>query len=256
MWALYDINVSTGAINWTLGGKQSSFTIGSGAAFAWQHDPRFVASDEIQLFDDEAGVPFAPNATQSRAIWLHLDYARHTASLTKQIIQPAGQAESTSQGSVQALGNGDAVVGWGSAGTFSEYNGRGDMLLTDSLPPASAVGTVTVNGQVIPNTWSTYRVFKFDWQGRPDTQPVISAQAGSSDSVAVVAAWNGETGITGWLVLAGPTPRNLRPVTRQPWAGLTTQIQLTGGHARYVRVVALGSWGQPLGASATVATSS
>jgi hypothetical protein len=32
-----------------LGGKNSNFTIGEGAEFAWQHDPRWINSDNTQL---------------------------------------------------------------------------------------------------------------------------------------------------------------------------------------------------------------
>jgi len=137
MWALYEINPTTGDINWTLGGKQSTFTMAPGASFAWQHEPRFLSPNEIQLFDDEEGTPFPSNEPQSRAIWLHLDYATDTASLIKQIVQ-------------------------------------GDLLLDDSLPPPS--GTVTLpNGQTVPNAWSTYRVFKENVEHAEPREQMLSA---------------------------------------------------------------------------------
>ena len=37
-WAAYLVNIDTGKIEWTLGGKHSSFKFGPGAAFQWQHD--------------------------------------------------------------------------------------------------------------------------------------------------------------------------------------------------------------------------
>ena len=37
-WAAYLVNIATGKIEWTLGGKRSSFKFGPGAAFQWQHD--------------------------------------------------------------------------------------------------------------------------------------------------------------------------------------------------------------------------
>ena len=37
-WAAYLVNTDTGKIEWTLGGKRSSFKFGPGAAFQWQHD--------------------------------------------------------------------------------------------------------------------------------------------------------------------------------------------------------------------------
>ena len=37
-WAAYLVNIATGDIEWTLGGRGSSFKFGPGAAFEWQHD--------------------------------------------------------------------------------------------------------------------------------------------------------------------------------------------------------------------------
>ena len=37
-WAAYQVGVAGGKIEWTLGGKRSSFSFGPNADFAWQHD--------------------------------------------------------------------------------------------------------------------------------------------------------------------------------------------------------------------------
>ena len=37
-WAAYKVNIKTGTIEWTLGGRHSSFKFGPGADFQWQHD--------------------------------------------------------------------------------------------------------------------------------------------------------------------------------------------------------------------------
>jgi Arylsulfotransferase (ASST) len=251
MWALYDINPNTGNIDWTLGGKHSTFTVAPDATFAWQHDPRFINRNEIQLFDDEAGVPFAPATSQSRALWIRLDYATRTVSLVKQLIQPAGQPESTSQGSVQTLPDGHVIIGWGSAGTFSEYNSTGLQLLQGSLPTPD--GTTTLpTGQVVPNSWSTYRVFKHRWTGTPATPPLAAAQSNSPGHWTVSAAWNGATRIANWVVLAGPSQQHLTPVATAPWNGLITPISITGANINYVSVVALTKTGRQLGISQPV----
>jgi len=49
---IYRINKPTGRIVWQLGGKQSSFTIESGAQFSWQHDARFLPNNVVSMFDD------------------------------------------------------------------------------------------------------------------------------------------------------------------------------------------------------------
>jgi hypothetical protein len=248
MWALYDINAMTGDINWTLGGKQSTFSLGPGAQFAWQHDPRFVSANEIELFDDEEGTPFPATETQSRALWLHLDYATHTATVVKQITQPAGQAETGSQGSVQTLADGHVIVGWGSAGTFSEYNSHGKLLLDDSLPVTTQTVTLP-NGQTIPNSWSTYRVFKEAWTGQPAAPPVATVARDTGGTTEVSAAWNGATQVARWRILAGSSKHDLKPAAGHTWTGLITKIKVRATHVAYVRVVALDETGQPLRAS-------
>ena len=37
-WAAYKVNIATGKVEWTLGGRHSSFKFGPGADFRWQHD--------------------------------------------------------------------------------------------------------------------------------------------------------------------------------------------------------------------------
>ena len=62
-WSVYLIDPVSDPILWTLGGKHSTFTLGSGASFAWQHDARLVdpaqggnGSDvELTLFNDDNG---------------------------------------------------------------------------------------------------------------------------------------------------------------------------------------------------------
>ncbi|MDE3131408.1 MAG: MFS transporter, partial [Acidobacteriota bacterium] len=51
-WAVYLVNQRTGRIQWTLGGKRSSFAVPRGAGFQWQHDARLTSSDTMTVFDD------------------------------------------------------------------------------------------------------------------------------------------------------------------------------------------------------------
>src|SRR5262249_3185674 len=37
-WALYDVDIKSGAIRWRIGGSHPSFKQGSGTSFYWQHD--------------------------------------------------------------------------------------------------------------------------------------------------------------------------------------------------------------------------
>jgi hypothetical protein len=50
---LYKVNGSTGHVEWTLGGKQSTWSLGNNTQFSWQHDARWVEEGSvISLFDD------------------------------------------------------------------------------------------------------------------------------------------------------------------------------------------------------------
>jgi hypothetical protein len=51
-WAAYLVNIDTGKIEWTLGGKRSSFKFGPGADFQWQHDVALAPGSKVTMFDD------------------------------------------------------------------------------------------------------------------------------------------------------------------------------------------------------------
>ena len=71
-WAAYLVNIDTGKIEWTLGGKRSSFAFGPGAAFQWQHDVNLQPNSTVTLFDDHCcqltgGGTYVPATGPSRA---------------------------------------------------------------------------------------------------------------------------------------------------------------------------------------------
>jgi len=239
--AIYEVNPHIGAIVWQLGGKGGgSFTMGANTTFAYQHDPRFTSPTQISLFDDEAWNPFV-STTASRAEWLNLDFATHTATLARQIEKPTRQAESWSQGNVQPLSGGGVVVSWGSAGTFSEYSPSGSMTLLGQLP----AGPLTiVDGIPVKDDWNSYRVFKQLWTGTPSTRPTIATAKSSTGRWVVSATWNGATLLRRWRVLSGRTRSRLKALATVPWNGLTTTISFTGRQLRYVAVEALGPRGR------------
>src|SRR5207248_1244606 len=49
--AVYEIDRRTGAVLWRLGGRRSTFDMGPGTTFAWQHDARWPRPTTISLFD-------------------------------------------------------------------------------------------------------------------------------------------------------------------------------------------------------------
>ena len=110
-WAVYEIGADSGRILWRLGGRHSTFKLGSGVSTAWQHDPRQLSDGSISIFDNGAAPTVHP---QSRGIVVKLDTEHRAAKLLGQIVHtPPIRAES--EGNMQELANGDWFLGWGQA---------------------------------------------------------------------------------------------------------------------------------------------
>ncbi len=230
-WAVYDVSHDSAATNWVLGGKASTFKMGSNTPFMFQHDARMLGSNVITIFDDGAGPPIVHK--RSRGITVRLDYAHKTASLLLQDEhQPGLLAEY--EGSVQPMSNGDDFVGWGGIPNITEFNSRGR--------PVFDARFVGQN--------SSYRAFRFQWTGRPVTKPSVAARV-SGRTTTVYASWNGATMVAGWRVLAGSSAGTLRPARSGRKTAFETAIRLTRGPS-YIAVQALDAHGHVLGTSKTV----
>jgi hypothetical protein len=232
-WTAYDLNAQTGQINWQLGGKHSSFTLGPGVATAWQHDPRELANGTFSIFDNGA----SPTVhSQSRAIVVSLEPQSRTATLVGQLTHTP-PILTQSQGNVQAQANGDWFVGWGEVPDFSEYSPTGQLLFDAHFPPGD----------------QSYRDLRFPWTGTPATRPVFSVLAARGKGT-VYASWNGATLVASWKVFVGATPRDLKPVAQAARSGFESAIPLPAGTAgRYLTVQALDAGGRVLGTATTVA---
>jgi hypothetical protein len=231
-WAAYEIDPRTGAIEWTLGGKQSSFKLGSGVQFAFQHDVLFhLESDPIvTLFDDGGGPPQVH--TQSRGVTLRVDVTNKTATLVREDLHSPALVASF-EGNVQALPNGDEFIGWGQQPYFSEFD---------------SAGRTVFDGRFVDQN-SSYRAYRYQWTGTPTTPPSVAAST-SGTTTTVYASWNGATQVAGWRVLAGATPSQLGLVTVAVKQGFETQINIPA--AAYVAVGALDSAGRTLGTSTVI----
>src|SRR5581483_8057780 len=112
-----EISRATGHVLWALGGKNSSFAMGSGTRFYWQHDAELHSGSLLTVFDDGAK-PKKEN--QSRALEINLDLHSMRASL-KHAYTHSPPLLASAEGNVQLLPNGNVLVGWGTAPAFSEY---------------------------------------------------------------------------------------------------------------------------------------
>jgi Arylsulfotransferase (ASST) len=231
-WAAYEIDPGTGSIVWTLGGKRSSFKLGNGVDFAFQHDVRVhtKGGPNVTLFDDGGGPPRVHR--QSRAIRVRIDGKEKTATLVSQDLHSPAVTASF-EGNVQALPDGGEFVGWGQQPYFSEYDSRGQMVF---------------DARFVGNNLS-YRAYRYVWTGTPATPPDVAASV-SGATTNVYASWNGATGVQAWRVLAGPSSSALQALATARKQGFETEVRIPS--EPYVSVQALNSAGRVLGTSATV----
>lgn len=229
-WAVYDVDAHSGQVRWQLGGKRSSFALGAGVRTAWQHDARRQGDGTITFFDNGATPAVHP---QSRAIDVRVDTAAKAATLVREAVHPGKPLVAGSQGNVQALADGDWMVGWGEVPYLSEFSSTGALLLDAHLP----------------STYESYRAYRLAWSGQPSDSPAL-AVVRSGGGAKVYASWNGATRLASWRVLTGPSPSSLAPVASAARAGFETAVgvpKLAAG--AYVAVQALDATGAVIGAS-------
>lgn len=229
-WGLYDVDPHTGAIIWRLGGKKSTFTLGAGVPFAYQHNATWLPNGNVSVFDDEGAPPVQP---PSRGEFIKLDTKAKTATLAGQLIRTIGPLSTGSQGDVQALPTGGAMVGWGGLPNLTEFDAHGEIVYDAQLPAGE----------------NSYRVYREPWSGQPSEAPAIAART-SDASTAVYASWNGATTVTAWQLLTGTSASHMTPISTTPKTGFETTIPAPA--AAYVKVRALSASGKVLATSKTV----
>ncbi|HWY90604.1 MAG TPA: arylsulfotransferase family protein, partial [Solirubrobacteraceae bacterium] len=231
-WTVYDVDSATGQIQWQLGGKHPSFTMGPGTNAAWQHDPRELPDGTFSVFDNGA----APKVhSQSRGIVLSIDPQLKITTLVGQFTRPAPLL-AYSQGNMQALPGGDWFMGWGQVPAFSELSPTGRLLFDAHFPAGD----------------QSYRDFRFVWTGVPAHPPTFVVARGSGGASAVYASWNGATEVASWRVLAGTSATRMRTVAKRLRTGFETAIPVpAGAPGPYVTVQALDAEGRVLGVAPT-----
>jgi outer membrane protein assembly factor BamB len=229
-WALYELNAHTGAVIWRLGGKRSTFALGAGVQFAYQHNALWLANGEISLFDDEGAPPVKP---PSRGEVIRLDQHAKTATLAEQLVRTSGPLITTSQGNLQSLPGGGWMIGWGGLPNLTEFNANGEIVYDAQLPAGE----------------NSYRVYREPWSGQPREPPAVVART-TGATMTVYASWNGATTVASWQLLTGSSATHLSAVSTTPKAGFETV--LTAAPAAFVQVRALGASGTPLASSKTL----
>jgi hypothetical protein len=200
---IYKIDRRTGKIIWRLGGKKSTFKLGAGVKFAWQHSIRAQPDGTYKVYDNEAAPPVRKN---SRVLTIKLDLQAKTATLVSAFKHPRNLL-SSSQGNVEGLPNGNSFVGGGSQRWFTEFSPTGEVLFDGRIAKGN----------------DNYRAFRYEWSGRPAQPPKVLAAAGSGNITGRV-SWNGATGIARWELLAGADAASLAPVGSRPSQGFETAV--------------------------------
>jgi hypothetical protein len=229
-WAGYQLQGGSGNILWRLGGLKSSFKMGPGTETAWQHDGRILPNGEVTFFDDGSNPPIHQ---QSRGLRIALDFKTHEAHLSSAYTHPDPPLLAPSQGNMQTLPDGNAVVGYGGVPAISEFAPAGSLLFDAHLPYAM----------------SFYRAFRFPWSGRPSSPPAVLANLNSTSEETIVhMSWNGASEVASWRVLAGEHPGSLKAQTTIPASGFESSTILSKKYA-YAAAQALDATGRVLGSS-------
>jgi hypothetical protein len=232
-WAGYQLEGGSGNILWRLGGLKSTFKMGPGTETAWQHDGRILPGGEVTFFDDGSNPPIHQ---QSRGLRIALDFTTHEAHLVASYTHPDPPLLAASQGNMQTLPDGNAVIGYGGVPAISEFAPAGTLLFDAHLP----------------FDMSFYRAFRFPWSGHPLSPPAVLANLNNTGEETIVhMSWNGATDVASWRVLAGAHPGSLRTQTTIPASAFESSTILPKKYV-YVAVQALDSAGHALGSSRPV----
>ncbi|HEY1688683.1 MAG TPA: MFS transporter [Solirubrobacteraceae bacterium] len=246
-WAAYLVNIESGKVQWTLGGRKSTYTFGPGAEFSWQHDVKIHPGGVVTMFDDHCcqltgGGTYVKAPQYSRGLILKLDEGTHRA--TKLAAYGGGYGiESDYMGAVTQLPNGNVLVGWGSEPYLAEFTKSGEPLLEGKFPRPDL----------------SYRTTFGQWEGLPLYPPIGAARQRGGKTV-VYASWNGATQVASWRVLAGSSLKAGAGVASNakgpalaaaPRSGFETAIPLSQplSSSQTLQVQALDASGKVIGTS-------
>lgn len=238
---IYLISGQDGHIIWRLGGRKSDFVL-ENFRFSRQHHARFLESNSTHItisFLNNASDEESQNEPQSSALIVILDIAASpmTATAIKRYSRPDGGL-SRLRGNAQLLPNGNMFVGWSEQGYHSEF---------------TPDGTCVMEARFISDRFSTYRAYKFDFHGRPQTPPDLKAfvygSPSSSPTTVFYVSWNGATDVASWNFYARATADGQSVlIGNAPKTGFETMF-VSDGYMDWVSAEALDADDTPLGIS-------
>ena len=162
---------------------------------------------------------------------MHLDTKKWKATLTRKLIDPEDAIYAASQGNLQLLSNGHAIMSYGSTPKIKEYKPDGDVLMTAQF------------GNGDGNVFS-YRGYKSEWVGMPKAPPSVFACTDAGNETMVYMSWNGATEHKEWSVFGGDSKENFELVGKKRKTGYETSVAVPG-HYGYIRAEASGAGIEP-----------
>ncbi|KAJ5927898.1 hypothetical protein N7466_006854 [Penicillium verhagenii] len=235
---LYMISGVDGHIMWRLGGEQSDFDMDF--TFHKQHDVKFIESHDthhiISLMNNGADEGKADEWV-SAALFIDIDMVTMKARVIKRIERPDGGLTRL-RGNVQKLPNQNTFVGWSQWGYHSEHAPNGDLLMWAKFSS---------------ERYSSYRSYKFDWIGRPNTPPdVVSSVYGitSKEILTIIhVSWNGATDIARWNFYARAFDKGENVFIGHTEKSDFETMYLANGYMDFITAEAVDSEGNVLGVS-------
>jgi Arylsulfotransferase (ASST) len=228
--AIYKVDRKTGKVLWRLGGKKSDFEVAPSASFAFQHDVRRRPDGTITIFDNNASVP--GDSALSRGLRIALDMKKKRATYVAEYLAPTPRM-AWAMGNVQLLDDGGVMIGWGTAGAFTELGPDGTVRLDGSFADGSV----------------SYRAFRFELDASPNGRPATDVVENPDGSLTLYVSWNGSTQVARWQLMTGATAATMKPAGTMRRAGFETAIPLPV-RSGTVSVVALDAHGKQLRAAA------
>ena len=233
---IYEIDRKTKKVLWRLGGKKSSFKMGKGTNFEWQHDARRQANGTITIFDNGAAPPVEKF---SRILVLRVNPQTKKATLVRALPpseETAGPVRR--QCAVPAEREHLRRLGCRSRTSASSRPKR-QAALRRVLRSRQAAGRRRRHVSRLPLRLA-----------RPADQ---TGRSSWSRDDAAYASWNGATDVVQWQVLAGPARRASCSPSR-PWRRTASRLRsASASRPPSTAVKALGRNGRVLGTSAAVA---
>jgi hypothetical protein len=231
-WSIDDVDIHSGGFRWRIGGTRSSFTLGPGVKFYWQHDARFQPGGRISLFDNGSD---PPEEKLSRGLLLAPDLRTHQVTLVRQFVNPERTLLASSQVSIRPLAHGSWLLGYGGLPNFTELDSAGRVLLDGALGPDVQSFTTALA----------------PWHGHAPGSPSLVVAPVAAGSRRVAVSWNGATDVTSWRLLGGVSPARLSTLLEVPASGFQTTAAVPGA-THVLQAQALDRLGAVVGSSAAV----